>query len=222
VAKRRPNLNQAVRALLKDVAQRMEEFRHIKPSRILVVAGEARRASRATVKPLTFAGGRSTDALGHRKPVVRIKGKRMLYAITLRPLFFRASTPKARIGTLLHELYHIAPGFDGTLDADRRHALVGKDFAGKLRPLVRRYVKQCPPELLAAFSHDGEVRVQQWLERPSAQYWPRTRRLYTEEQLYYGTIRMITRKKKGPKEPREPKRVPKPDTPVVKKPRTLH
>lgn len=180
----------------------MDEFRHIKPTRVLVVAGEARRASRATVKPLTFANGRSTDALGHRKPVVKLKGKRMLYAITLRPLFFRASTPKARIGTLLHELYHISASFDGTLDSERRHANAGRDFAGKLRPIVRRYLKQCPPELWAAFSHDGEVRVQQWLERPSAQYLPRTRRLYTEEHLFFGTIRMITRK---PKESREAK-----------------
>lgn len=203
VAKRRPNLNQAVRALIKDVAQRMDEFRHIKASRILVVAGEARRASRATVKPLAFARGRSTDALGNKKPVVRIKGKRMLYAITLRPLFFRSSTPKARIGTLLHELYHISPQFDGTLDEERRHSSAGRDFASKLRPLLRRYIKQCPPELWAAFSHDGEVRVQQWLERPSAHYLPRMRRLYTEEQLFYGTIRMITRRAKEPKESRK-------------------
>jgi len=197
VAQRRPNLNKAVRALLEDVVGRMEEFRHIKPSRILVVAGEARRGSRATVKPLTFAHGRATDGFGHRKPLVRIRGKRMLYAITLRPLFFRASTPKARIGTLLHELYHISQDFDGTLDAERRHVRAGKDFSGRLRPLVRRYLNQCPPELWAAFSHDGEVRVQQWLERPSAQYLPRTRRLYTEEQLFLGNILMRTRRPKA-------------------------
>ncbi len=195
MAKRRPNFNQAVRALIRDVASHMAEFSHVKASRILVVAGEARRASRGTVKPLVV--NRSAGQGQRRKPVVRIKGRRMLYCITLRPLFFRASTPQARIGTLLHELYHISPRFDGTLDERRRHAKSGGDFADKLRPLVRRYLKQCPPELWALFAYDGEVRVQQWLERPSATYLPgkpRMRKLYTEAQLYSGSVRIITRR----------------------------
>ena len=199
VARRRPNFNLAVKALLKDVA-RLEPFAHIKASRILVVAGEARRASRATVKPLTFQDGKSIDPkTGLRRPVVRIKGRRMLYAITLRPLFFRGSSPKARIGTLLHELFHVSRRFDGTLSERRRHATMGDEFTRKLRPLVRRYLRHCPEEIRAAFSYDGDVRVQMWLERPGHFYLrgrDSSRRLYTEEQLFTGTVRMITRAKK--------------------------
>lgn len=192
---KRPNFNRVVRALLEDVAARMAEFSHVKPSRILVVAGEARRSSRATVKPLAFEGGKSADTLGRRKPIVRIHGKRMLYSITLRPLFFRGSTPRARIATLLHELYHISRRFDGTLDDERRHAALGKGFERQLRPLLRRYLKHCPLELWASFAHNGEVRMMHWLERPSAQYFlgrPKMRRVYTEEHLYWGAVRMIT------------------------------
>ena len=192
---KRPNFNKVVRALLEDISTRMVEFSHVKPARILVVAGEARRSSRATVKPLTFTGGKSLDVLGRRKPVVRIHGKRMLYSITLRPLFFRGSTPKARIATLLHELYHISPRFDGTLDEERRHVAMGKNFEKGLRPLVRRYLKQCPPELWAAFGRHGEVLMLHWLERPSAQFFlgrPKMRRVYTEKHLYWGTVRMTT------------------------------
>ena len=87
------DLNRAIQELLADVSQRMWEFSHVEPSRILVVAGEARRASRGSVKPLAFSGGKSRDATGLRKPVVRVHGRRMLYCITLRPLFFRSSTP---------------------------------------------------------------------------------------------------------------------------------
>ncbi len=118
----------------------------------------------------------------------------MLYCITLRPLFFRASTPRARITTLLHELFHISKRFDGTLDEKRRHAELGRDFGVELRPLVRRYLRQCPPELLACFAYDGEVWVQQWLERPSAAYIrnSKMRRLYSEAQLFFGLVRMIT------------------------------
>lgn len=196
MARRLPHLNHAVRALLKDIAASMPEFAHIRPSRILVVAGEARRASRGTVKPLTFAGGKSVDILGRRKPIVRVNGKRMLYTITLRPLFFRASTPQSRIQTLLHELYHVSPKFDGTLDPERRHQTAGRGFARQFRPILRRYLKRCPPELWSAFEHDGEVLVQHWLERPSAQYFPgaKMRRVYTEEQLFVAPVRMITRR----------------------------
>ena len=195
MASRRPNFNQAVRALLKDVATTMPEFGHIKPSRILVVAGEARRASRGTVKPLLFE---STLVKGRsRRPLVKVKGRRMLYCITLRPLFFRASTPKARIGTLLHELFHISPSFDGTLHPGRRHAQLGDRFIRRLRPLVRRYLKACPPELWASFAYDGEVLVQQWLERPGVVHIKGRapmRKRYTEEHLVYGPVRMITRR----------------------------
>ncbi|ATB31361.1 hypothetical protein [Melittangium boletus] len=192
----RPNLNKALRALIRDIAAKMPEFAHVKASRILVVAGEARRASRGTVKPLCFRGGRSTDRSGRRKPIIRLKGKRMLYCITLRPLFFRASTPRGRIQTVMHELFHMSRRFDGTLHAGRRHSVLGKEFSVRFKPLVTRYLRQCPPELLVAFAHSGEIRVLQWLERPGPAYVPGTpkvRKVYTEEQLYLGVSRMVTR-----------------------------
>jgi hypothetical protein len=195
VATRRPNFSQAVRALIRDVAARLPEFSHVKASRIMVVSGEARRASRGSIKPLALQRG--LRGTGKQKPAVRIKGRRMLYCITLRPLFFRSSTPQARIGTILHELYHISPRFDGTLDETRRHANLGNEFPTKLRPLVRRYLRHCPPELWQAFAYDGEVLVHQWLERPSASYAPgkpRMRRVYTEAQLFLGRMRIITRR----------------------------
>lgn len=195
---RRLNLNKAVRALIRDLAKRMPEFSHVRASRVLVVAGEARRASRGTVKPLCFRGGRSTDRTGRRKPIVRLKGKRMLYCITLRPLFFRSSTPGSRVETVMHELFHLSRRFDGTLHSGRRHAVLGREFHRRFKPLVRRYLKQCPKELLDAFAFSGEVKVLQWLERPGPAYvpgTPRVRKVYTEEQLFYGIIRMVTRKK---------------------------
>jgi hypothetical protein len=177
----------------------MPEFAHVQPSRILVVAGEARRASRGSVKPLAFAGGRSRDATGLRKPVVKLHGRRMLYCITLRPLFFRASTPEARVETLLHELFHVSLAFDGTLDPARRHATLGPAFGRTFRPLVRRYLRRCPPAVLAPFAYRGPVRLLQWLERPPAFHVPRlskNRRRYTEEQLFVTTLELLTRRRK--------------------------
>lgn len=193
------DFNRAIQDLLADAAGRMPEFSHVQPSRILVVAGEARRASRGSVKPLAFAGARTRDTTGLRKPLVKVHGRRMLYCITLRPLFFRASTPEARVETLLHELFHLSLAFDGTLDPSRRHACLGASFRKNFRPLVRRYLRRCPPAVLAPFSHRGPVRVLQWLERPPAFHVPRrsrNRRRYTEEQLFVTTLELVTRRRK--------------------------
>lgn len=193
----RPDFNRAIRRLLWHVVKTMPEFAHLEPSRILVVAGEARRASHATVKPLAFPRGSRTDALGRMKPLVKIEGRRMLYCITLRPLFFRRSSPRERIATVLHELFHISTGFDGTLDSTRRHATAGMKFEKKFRPLEKRNWHALPADLLAPFAHDGDVRISQWLERPSG--WlpgekkSSARRIYTEAHLFTGIVRMKTR-----------------------------
>lgn len=197
--RRRPDFSQAVRALIEHVAQAHPEFAHLDAQQILVVAGEARRASRASVRPLAFAHGRRVDALGRRKPLVKIGGKRMLYAVTLRPLFFRKSTPRQRVATVLHELFHISRGFDGTLDHQRRHEAAGDGFEAAFAPLERRCWRQLPAELVAPFAYDGEVRVQQWLEKP--QSWlpgerASHRKLYTEAHLFEGIVRMKTRRTK--------------------------
>jgi hypothetical protein len=120
----------------------------------------------------------------------------VLYVITLRPKFFRHSTPEARVETLLHELFHISTRFDGTLHRGRRHSVLKGDlFARRLRPLVRRYLAQMAPELLEALAFDGEVLARQWLEKPTA--LPRgkkgsARKLYSDKQLFLGPVEMIT------------------------------
>ena len=116
-------------------------------------------------------------------------------AITLRPLFFRSSSPHARVTTVLHELFHISKSFDGTLEERRRHSKMGKRFGPAFEPLVKRYLKLLPDEVLAPFAYDGEVRLAHWLERPSA-WLPKGKRyrgVYTEAQLFEGVVRMRTR-----------------------------
>ncbi|HEY1087547.1 MAG TPA: putative metallopeptidase [Archangium sp.] len=195
-ASRRPDFTQAVRALIAYVATAHPHFAHLDERRILVVAGEARRASRATCKPLCFAGKKRTDSLGRKKPLVKVQGRQMLYCITLRPLFFRRSTPRQRVATVLHELFHISKHFDGTLDHQRRHEEAGEGFEKAFTPIERSVWKNVPPELVTPFAYDGEVRVLQWLEKP--QSWlpgerASHRSLYTEKHLFEGIVRMKTK-----------------------------
>ena len=135
------------------------------------------------------------------RQVAKLSRQDFFTAVAPDPCFVdraRASTAQTRVETVLHELFHLSRRFDGTLHSGRRHAVLGKAFARKLGPLVRRYLKLCPPELLTELAHTGEVRVLQWLERPGSAYIPgtnrRVRRVYTEDQLYYGIARMVTRK----------------------------
>jgi len=191
VVKDRPNLTLAVKRLVRDLARRVPEFAHIKASRVLVVAGEARRASRATIRPAHFGitRRRIASAGGAVKPLVRIKGRKILYIITLRPLWFLGSSQKERLATVLHELYHASNRFDGTLHGGRRHSrLPLRKYNRRVGKLLDRYLSQASPEVLAPFAYQGEVRVRMWLEGPGSFHEEEYggRKVYTEQQLYYG------------------------------------
>jgi hypothetical protein len=193
MSNKRPDFTLAVTEFIDHVSRVVPEYSHIDATQVLVIAGEARRASRGTVKPLMFAGGKRVDFLGRRKPAIELFGKRMRYIVTLRPLFFRKSTPKQRITTILHELFHISPSFDGSLDSSRRHARAGASFGSQFRPLAKRALKIIDPSQRMVFAYDGEVRMLQWLEKP--QSWLPGERLshrtkYTERHLFEGIIRI--------------------------------
>jgi hypothetical protein len=186
----------AVKRLVRDVAKRLPEFAHVRPSRILVVAGEARRASRATIRPAHFKETRDrTRTGGQKKPLVRIRGRKILYVITLRPLWFLGSTPEQRLTTVLHELYHVSQRFDGTLHRGRRHSVLPRPaYDRRIRKLRDRYLAEVP-DALAPFAREGLVTARMWLERPSHWYDDDEyggRRVYSEEQLFYGVMPMRT------------------------------
>jgi predicted metallopeptidase len=189
----RLNVTLAVKRLVRDVAARLPELAHVRASRILVVAGEARRASRATIRPFG-AGGTG------RHPRIELRGRAVRYVITLRPLWFLDSTPEERIDTILHELYHASLRFDGTLHGGRRHArLPPAAYQRRIRSLRERYLAVAPAEVVAPFAHRGLVRARMWLERPAVlrrDAGP-ARKVYTERQLFYGLVRMGSRRRRS-------------------------
>jgi predicted metallopeptidase len=184
----------AVKRLIRDVTKRLPEFGHLRPSRILVVAGEARRASRATIRPAHFKETRDrTRTGGQKKPLIRMNGKKILYVITLRPRWFVDSTAEERLTTVLHELYHVGAGFDGTLHRGRRHSVLPRAaYDRQIRKLRDRYLAEVPGAL-GPFAHEGLVTARMWLERPSHWYDDDEyggRRVYSEAQLFYGVMPM--------------------------------
>jgi len=180
--RQQPTVTLAARRLIRDLARRIPELRHVRASRVLVVAGEARRASRATIRGL---------APGPRRPAVSIRGRRIFYLITLRPLWFRDSTPEERVATILHELYHASNRFDGTLHRGRRHAeLSHRAYGRRVEAMLRRYLAAAPEAVLLPFAQVGPARARMWLERPTARVQKGARVLYTEKQLFVGLMAM--------------------------------
>lgn len=201
----RANMTLAVKRLIRDVARQLPEFAHVRASRVLVVAGEARRASRATIRPAQVRLRDARRRPGERKPEIRVGGRQILYVVTLRPLWFVGSTAEQRIATVLHELYHASLRFDGTLHAGRRHALLPRAiFDARIRRLRDRYLARAP-DALEPFEHEGVVRARMWLERPSP--WvddegDQGRRVYGEKQLFVGYMPMRTgRTRSRPRRP---------------------
>jgi hypothetical protein len=172
----RPSLGPALDALLQHACASVAELHHVKAKAVLLVAGGALDESRASIRGL--------DGLK-----VTVDAQRRHYEVTLRPLFFLSSNALGRLITLFHELFHISPAADGTLDPQRRHGAPGGAFDREVETLARRYARTAPAELLVPLGHHGEVLMRQWRIRPSAG----TRRAsFGDAQMFVGPVRMVT------------------------------
>ncbi|MFL5272206.1 MAG: putative metallopeptidase [Anaeromyxobacteraceae bacterium] len=178
---KRVNMTLAVRRLIRDVAERLPELAHVRASRVLVVAGAARGASRASIRGAALGGPPA------RRRFLRVRGRRVLYVVTLRPLWFATSTPEERVSTILHELYHVSTRFDGSLHRDRRHAQLPRAaYDERIRALLRRYLAAAPAEVIAPFGHEGIVKVRMWLRMPRAEERRGSRSLDVDDHLFDG------------------------------------
>ncbi len=205
-ASRPPNVTLAVQKVIRDAGARLPEFSRVDASRVLVLLGEARRASRASVRPMHFAETASRHGASSHvlRPRVRFRGRNIYYVLTLRPLFFLNATPEARIFTIIHEMFHFSEQFDGTLDPRRRHAVLGKSFNQHLSPLVDRYLEEVPDSLWRSMALNRTVRARMWLEKPGLSSMRirsdgkrivQGKQLYTEKDTFLATFKMRTPRK---------------------------
>ena len=193
----RLNMTLAVKRLIRDVAERLPELAHVRASRVLVLAGEARGTSRATIRPGNIGPARG----GRGRRFIRVAGRDVLYVITLRPLWFAASTTEERVATILHELYHVSAHFDGKLHHARRHArLPRKSYDRRVRELLQRYLSVAPEEVLAPFAREGVVKVRMWLRVPRAAADGQPAALDVDQHLIHGYMPLTGMVKPPPQE----------------------
>ena len=152
-----------VRRLCDNMVARLEQLRHVDMSRVAVSFSQTRRAGKegmfATLTPLRFAGGRMhTFRRKRRWGIQRLydpDGREMLYILTFYLPRFLDLPLREKLTTVLHELWHIGPDFDGDV---RRlggrcfaHGSSQKQYDAHIEALLDRWLSLDPSPALYDF-----------------------------------------------------------------------
>lgn len=138
------NLTADIEKLTRIIAREVEEFSHLDCDRIVFGMSSARSRSQygvfARTYPLRFEGGaRTTKHHGrlYEWPEWRVKGKSILYYIDFMVPRYLDLSPDQKIRTLVHELFHVSPFFNG----DIRHLGKGRHkFHGRSREWYEKII----------------------------------------------------------------------------------
>ena len=152
-----------VRRLAEDMTRRLPQLRHVDLARVAISFSQTRADTRhgvyASLTPMRFAGGRMhARRRGRTWAVQRLydaSGHEMLYILRFYLPRFLDLPLREKLATIVHELWHVSPRFDGDL---RRH--LGRCYAHGpsqkhydvvVERLVDRWLALDPPEELYAF-----------------------------------------------------------------------
>lgn len=152
----------AVHRLCDDISCRLDEFLHIDMSRVAVTFAQARRrvlhGLQAKLTPMRFEGGALTSRRrGRTWTVQRLyqQDREMLYILTFYLPRFLDLSFKEKMITILHELYHISPRFDGDI---RRmhgryhvHSHSQREYDRQMELFAELYLAMNPPGELYGF-----------------------------------------------------------------------
>lgn len=147
----------AMRQLCGDMVQRLDALHHIQLASVAIAVTQTRKnvahGMQASLTPLRFEHGHQTALRGGRRyraeRVLRPDGNECLYLLTFYLPRFQDHAFEEKLTTVLHELWHISPRFDGDL---RRHA--GRCYAhgpsqraydAHAAALARRWLALDPP-----------------------------------------------------------------------------
>jgi predicted metallopeptidase len=152
-----------VRRLCDDVIRRLPEMRHVDLARVAISFSQTRKAVGhglyASLTPMRFAGGsRHTIRHGRKWTIERLvdpSGVEMLYLLNFYLPRFLNQTFRHKLTTVVHELWHISPHFDGDLRRfqGRCYAHTGsqKQYDAKVDQLADRWLALEPPAAVYDF-----------------------------------------------------------------------
>jgi len=152
-----------MRRLCEDVAARLTALQHVDMARVALSFAQTRKTGRygmhASLTPLRFAGGRAhVIRRGRKWGIQRLHGpdgREMLYLLNFYLPRYLDLPFREKLATLMHELWHIGPRFDGDL---RRfhgrcyaHGSSQARYEAHASGLVDTWLAARPPEALYAF-----------------------------------------------------------------------
>lgn len=156
-----------MRRLCEDMTVRVSALRHVDMSRVAVSFSQARSPAQhgmfAALTPLRFAGGKCEAVRrGRRWAIQRVHsadGREMLYVLSFYLPRFLDLPFREKLTTVVHELWHISPHFNGDLRrfAGRcfAHGSSQKRYDAQVEQLVSRWLAAGPPESVYGFlRHD--------------------------------------------------------------------
>ncbi|MGI5831925.1 MAG: hypothetical protein ACOX6D_05260 [Thermoguttaceae bacterium] len=157
------NYTDPIRAVCKDIVFRLPIFSRIRIENVALSLVRTRSRELygiyASMTPLRFARGELRGMRDGRlleMPQLTDRENRpVLYVLTIYiPRFVDLSITE-KINTLIHELYHIAPAFDGSLRSFGgryfAHGASQKEYNRKVAELSRQWLKTDPPPELWEF-----------------------------------------------------------------------
>jgi hypothetical protein len=152
-----------IRRVCDDMVACLPELAHINMSQIAIGIGQARKSVPhglfASLTPLRFAAGAPTTLRRGRPHIVeRVcdpSGKDMLYILSFYLPRFQNLPWREKLITILHELWHINPAFNGDIrrHAGRCHAhsRSQKEYDFQMGRLADRWLALSPPADLWQF-----------------------------------------------------------------------
>ncbi|MBX9789255.1 MAG: hypothetical protein K2Y37_10100 [Pirellulales bacterium] len=147
----------AMRRLCLDLSSRLEELQHVDVGRVAIGFSQTRKPVRhglqATLTPLRFSGGGLYTRRGRRRYTVQRlfdrEGREMLYILRFYLPRFLDQPFEEKLTTVVHELWHIGPEFDGDL---RRfpgrcfaHSASERQYDAFCQALADKWLRQSPP-----------------------------------------------------------------------------
>lgn len=157
------DFTRGIRLLCGDMAERVGALRHIDMQRVAVSFCQTRKPTPhgvfATLTPLRFAGGGTeTVRRGRRWTIQRVRdsqGREMLYLLSFYLPRFLDLPFREKLVTVVHELWHIGPRFDGDVRRfDGRcyaHSGSKQQYDAEAAAMVDAYLAGAPPRCLFGF-----------------------------------------------------------------------
>lgn len=166
---------QAMQGVVDDLVATVPELRYVDTGRVLLSITQARQRSKhgvyASCVPLRFEGGSPETRVGkhlYRMSPLLHEGREILYILYfMLPRFHEEQDYREKLATIIHELYHISPHFNGDIrrfpGKNWAHGTSRDRYHAAMRVLADQYLATSPRAQDHQFLHEpfGEL-----LKRP--------------------------------------------------------